>query len=60
MTGVLGVTEIEGGELLGVMRSTGNDSDTLDDGETGTSGARSSGWVVGIIPLKEGVLDIHI
>ena len=59
ITGVLGVTEIEGGELLGVIRSTGSDSDALDDGDTGTSGARSSGWVVGIIPLTEGVLDIH-
>ena len=44
---------------MGVMRSTGSDSDALDDGDTGTSGARSSGWVVGIIPLTEGVLDIH-
>ena len=54
------MTEIEGGEFFGVIRkSSGTESDCLEDGDTGTVGARSSGWVVGVIPVTEGVLDIN-
>ena len=59
ITGVLGVTEAEPGELLGVTKkSSDTEGERLEDGETGTLGASSTGWVVGTIPLT-GNLDIN-